>query len=358
VTMNRLSLSTVARIGAVGIAAATLIASTEAGDRAVDGTCPVGETCSPDTPDGLLFEGAPLGFWPDISAHTIAAGGRQTFHITDAATDADLALPFVAATSIAGFSAAPVDAAHVTVAAGPAATGYLRIVSPEGSLYDRLSIDSAEITTITAVPAYAAAYPSLLPAKWAAFAGGRAAITVKLTSNAAAEIEHSVVDESLVVRAPVAHQRLGWDTIALTPAAAGIVELNVDAGHLRNQAVAFTVVDTIGSIVAPSPVAATVGREVTVCFHALTAEQPDPSLVIGVPWQFTTTGPAQLAADQAYPACVKFTGVATGTVTVTARAVGLVATATVNVSGASAKTVAPSWLWLGTAGERAATVSE
>src|SRR5262245_37597128 len=90
-------LGSIGRMTAVGGAAFALVASTEAGDRAGgDGRCPAGETCDPTTPDGLLFEGAPLGYWPDLTAHTIATGGRQTYRITDNATHDPLALPFQA----------------------------------------------------------------------------------------------------------------------------------------------------------------------------------------------------------------------------------------------------------------------
>src|SRR5262245_6312855 len=94
-------LTHVARLGVVGGAALALVASTEAGDRASNGECPEGETCSPATPQGLLFEGPPLGYWPALTAHTVAAGGRETLRITYAGGGGAFDLPFVARTSSA-----------------------------------------------------------------------------------------------------------------------------------------------------------------------------------------------------------------------------------------------------------------
>ncbi|MEZ4404377.1 MAG: hypothetical protein R3B06_30430 [Kofleriaceae bacterium] len=337
------------RLGGVTGAAALLLASTQAGDRAVDdGTCPAGETCSPETPAGLLFEGAPLGYIPAITAHTIAAGGRQTFTIIDKATMAPLAAPFAVATTDATFAGTPVGPAAVAVTARGAGAALLRVLSPEGLLYDRVDVTSRVITDVVAYPTHTAAYPAIMPPRWVGFAGGRVEVALQLRADA-----DDVVDEGLQVTTAAQLQRTAWNTFALVAPAAGAIDLAVDAGDQRGLAATVTVVDQFDRIDAPPARAIGVGGVTTVCFSAKTATAAGDALVVGVPWRLTLAGPATAEAAQPHPACLELTPTATGTVTVTATAAGHTATATLDVTGA-AKPSGPAWAWLGTDGERAA----
>ena len=81
--------------------------------------------------------------WPALSAHTTAAGGRQTFRITWPVTHDPFDLAFVATVTSPDHQVVATGSDRVSVAATGAATGDLRIVDGGGLLYDRLSIDSA-----------------------------------------------------------------------------------------------------------------------------------------------------------------------------------------------------------------------
>ena len=70
------------------------------GDRAETGECPLGEVCSPDTPEGLYFVSPKLGE-QGISLHfhdllPTAVGGTQTITVFDAATHRPMEFPFAA----------------------------------------------------------------------------------------------------------------------------------------------------------------------------------------------------------------------------------------------------------------------
>ncbi len=347
-------LSQLSRLGVVGGAALALLASTEAGDRA-NGTCPAGETCTPDTPNGLLFEGAPLGVWPALTARTIAAGGRQTFRLTYPDSHDPFDLPFVAKLSSPDHQVVATGADRVSIAAARPATGYLRILDASGELYDRLSIDSAEIASLRAAPAYAIAYPQLDPPRWATFAGGRTTVTVVLADAGG----QSLVDEDLVVRSPAPSQRAAWDSFDLTAPAAGVLELAVDAGDLVDRRVRVAVVDVFDELQVSSPTTTGVGGTLTACFPAwLRGDLPsadDDVLVVGLPRQYHVTGPATPLPVQAYAACVQLHTDAAGTVRIDATAGGRTWSATIDVRGASPREV-PSLtdaLWAPSEGERA-----
>ncbi|HVV85253.1 MAG TPA: hypothetical protein VHE35_19460 [Kofleriaceae bacterium] len=347
-----------ARLGAVGVAALALVASTEEGERAgTGGRCPAGETCSDATPSGLLFEGAPLGTWPALTAHTIAAGGRQTFRLTDPDTHLAFDLPFTAKVTNRAHAVAGQGDDLVVVGASSAATGYLRILDLDGLLYDRLAIDSAEVASVRAAPAYATAYPSFDPPRWAAFAGGQATVSLVLTDAAG----QPVVDEGLTVRSPVPSTRTAWDSFQLGFPSAGVVALAVDAGHLAGQAVTFPVVESFDELEASAPADAGIGGTLTVCFTAWQRgpradTTDDDTVVIGVPRRYRVTGPATPLAEQPYGSCVELHTDAAGTVQVDATVGDRTWSAQVEVRGAGMREAAGwgDWLRAPSEGERAA----
>lgn len=352
------SLSLLARAGGLAAAALALLASTEAGERA-DGSCPADETCSPDTPDGLLFEGAPLGSWPALTAHTIATGGRQTFRIS-LPSGGGFDLPYTPAVTGAGRSVLAVGPGAVVVGAEANGVGYLRIVDGAGLLYDRISLDSETIAEVTASPSYVAAYPELLPARWAAFAGGQAAVTIGLEGTSGV----AVVDEDLAVRATIPLRRTSWDTVTLTPSRAGFVPLTVDAGTVTGREVPVPVVDRIDRVAVTGHRESGVGGEISVCFSAWldngTSFPNDDTLVIGAPRQYRVTGPATPQPMQEFPSCLTLLTTAAGTVRIDASVGALTATATVDVRGGAARqaTGFGAWLQAPSEGERASMIEE
>ena len=348
------------RLGLIGGAALALVASTEAGDRS-DGTCPAGETCAPETPDGLLFEGAPLGTWPALTAHTIAAGGRQTFRITYPGSDrAPFDLPFTADATGAGHAIVGTGPDRVSVSATGASTGHLRILDDAGQLYDRLSIESAHVTTMRAAPAYGTAYPHFDPPRWAAFAGGEATVSIVLADGRGEQ----VVDEGLAVRSPVPAVRTSWDSFTLTTPTAGIVALAVDAGDVRDREVRVPVVDVFDEIVVSAPQESGVGGDVRVCFvpwlRGGQAGSDDDTLVVGVPRQYRVRGAATPLAVQPYAACLELHTDAGGPLEVEAVIGGRSWFATIDVRGSGAREAAgfAQWLAAPSEGERAALVAE
>lgn len=352
-------LARVARLGVVGGAALALVASTESGERG-NGACPAGETCSPATPDGLLFEGAPLGIWPALTAHTIAAGGRQTFRLSYPDEGGPFDLPFVAKVTSPAHAIAGAGPDRAVVSASSAGTGYLRIIDGNGELYDRLEIESAEVATMRAAPAYDTSYPAIDPPRWAAFAGGRATISVVLADAGGT----TVVDEDLALRSPVPSARVGWDSYDLTLGGAGVVALRVDAGNLVDQEVRVPVVDVFDDLQPMAPAETGVGGDIDVCFRAwLRGAQPgvdDDTLVVGVPRTYRVTGPATPLATQRYASCLQLHTDAAGTVQVDATVGARTWSATIVVRG-NARTAPDrtgadglrAWLTAASEGERA-----
>lgn len=334
--MKRPARSLVATLGRLGLVAAgglALAASTEAGERAGDGSCPYGETCSDATPDGLLFEGAPLGWFPQLTTHVTAVGGRQTFRISTP-PGAAFDLPFVAATTGA-LQVVGSGPDRVTVAATVAGTGYLRILDPDGRLYDRVELTTAEVRRARLTPSYRAAYPMADPGGWAALTTGRAELSVVLGG----ADETQVVDEGMTIRATSPSTRVAWDTVQVEIPAAGAPELTIDAGRLLGTRLVVPTVDHLDELVASGPTESGVGGDVTLCFPAWRREtapgRGDKLLVIGAARTFRVTGPAHAVAAQPHDACLVVHTDGPGEVVVSATAGGRTAARAVTVRGAA-----------------------
>jgi hypothetical protein len=145
------------RLSLLGGAALLSVASGDAqgGDR-TNGGCPDGETCSPDTPDGLYFGGSVLGdaYLPVVNApQRIALGGSETISVfrDEAATS-----EFLGWKAVAGGPGIVVGAmAGNSVVVSGAATGsdFLRILDPRNlELYDRIELTVAPIERVALVP--------------------------------------------------------------------------------------------------------------------------------------------------------------------------------------------------------------
>ena len=121
-------------------------ANCDGGDRNQGyGSCPAGNTCSGDTPDGLDFV-APIigeGFFDQGEVKIIAAGGTETIRLEDP-DGTPFELPYAAAVS--GTAAAVASSADGTLvlrasAAPSAEVADLRITDPsDGALYDQISV--------------------------------------------------------------------------------------------------------------------------------------------------------------------------------------------------------------------------
>jgi len=126
-------------------------ASCPDGDTSCTTTCPAGETCSPDTPNGLYFGGATTC----NSAYAggpmaTAVGGTQTIVI-----DGLGILPFTVAVDGDAFTAMAGAGGTVAVTGVADGTAELRILDPgTGELYDRIALDvataeSAQVSSCT-----------------------------------------------------------------------------------------------------------------------------------------------------------------------------------------------------------------
>jgi hypothetical protein len=114
-------------------------------DTSCQTTCPVGETCSPDTPSGLYFGGAMTSDpWLSVSRGPMitARGGTQTILISGLG-----ALPFEADSDGGAFSVVSTGSDTVVIRGEAAGGANLRIVDPRsGQLYDRIGLNVAEAT--------------------------------------------------------------------------------------------------------------------------------------------------------------------------------------------------------------------
>ena len=115
--------------------------------------CPDGETCSPETEDGLHFVGATIGegFFDYGQVKTVARGGTETvrLEIDDGEARAPFALDYEA--ELGGPAHVESRTANVLVLRGDTGgPSYLRIVDPADgdALYDRVLIDSAPVARV------------------------------------------------------------------------------------------------------------------------------------------------------------------------------------------------------------------
>ena len=108
--------------------------------------CPSGETCSPDTPNGLFFRGASLFddiFGGDLRA--TAEGGTQGFFVHRNSSGTQAFAPFDAEAS-APLEITEAAPPRVTLRGNVEGSGFLRILDPEtGALHDRIELAVAPI---------------------------------------------------------------------------------------------------------------------------------------------------------------------------------------------------------------------
>lgn len=120
------------------------------GDRNATGTCPDGETCSPSTPSGLVFQGVALGGTLGGTLPALALGGTQRVRFFDARGETN---PLVThRIDIDEAIVALPSVQHGSAQLEGRATGstFLRIVDLEGQLLDRTEISVMPITSVRA----------------------------------------------------------------------------------------------------------------------------------------------------------------------------------------------------------------
>ncbi len=205
--------------------------------------CPEGETCSPDTPYGLYFGGAPLGdsiFDRVDGPQTTAVGGVQTITVFANSRADPFTLPFDAAASSSALEIAELAPPAVRVRATEVDSGtYLRILEPGTDLlYDRISLAAEPVASVGLSPAgdylatdiYLPADQATDGVGLAVLAGATSELVVTLNSSGGWRLvdeEIEVVSSSL---AGLARDPERWDVIRVAPTAPVDGRIKVTAG--------------------------------------------------------------------------------------------------------------------------------
>jgi hypothetical protein len=255
---TRLLIRHALRLALLGGAALLSVASGDAqgGDRA-NGGCPEGETCSPDTPDGLYFGGAVLGdsYLPVVTApERIALGGSETISVF---RDENATSEFTGWTAVSsGPSLVVGDMAGNSVVITAAAPGadYLRILDPRNlELYDRVELTTAAIARVALVP------PKLDlvgdrelfddPSPAVVYKASRVSNRFVVALYDAADVR--LVDESLSVQPGTGFASgASWDGLRQTQALpAGTYDLDVGFGSGDSGTLSVTLVDRADTVV-------------------------------------------------------------------------------------------------------------
>ena len=250
--------------------------------------CPEGEVCSDLTPSGLLFVGDGIfrGGSEDLSP--TAVGGVQRFVLADIG-----ALPFAVETTGAIVAEVdPTSARSVLVTAVESGGGYLRVVDPDGLLYDRIWLETANVSHAT-FEAFHVGDLLFVDGPGAFWNGGRA--TARLTAWAG---ERVVIDRTMTVSSGVAAEvepLLGddgtprnWDAFVVTGLMNGDVSVAAVIGGVTRDVPIRVVSDTDEIVPALEIFAppATIHGNATFCFAAIDGGR----VVVGAPWSFDVDG--------------------------------------------------------------------
>lgn len=314
------------------------------GERAQNG-CPDGETCSPDTPNGLAFEGADFGDMINLDQgpKVTAVGGTQRIKLLDGGTLAELQISFDAKSAGPAFTIDNVLTPYVSVRGAAEGDAYLRIVEPGTDLlYDRVSLDVDAVARATLVPTDMAflldpAMSDDPPAEWALLEGvAPIAVVVRLFD---AENER-LVDESLdlTADADAAVTRTLWDSYELLPDP--VPSVAFDLAHGDGTITPFDL-QVVGGIDAISFVATDsspadpnapilINTSTTYCFHGLVGDVR----VAGV--EFAFTADAGLDLTPFGEGCVIANAQAAGSYVLTVGADGLFQPYTIEVRAMAA----------------------
>lgn len=286
------------RIRGIGLLTAALVfsvASGSKGDRAESGACPEGEVCSPDTPSGLRFQGP--GFADallDFDLHTTAVGGQQTVHVEPAGLFEHLN-NFDAETLEEHTEVVSVNPPRVTLTGSSEGSTYLRIFEPNtGALYDRITVSARDVDSVELEPlVYESAFDDDAlhpPLYW----GGDSMVWIGRIYGGSARL----VDENLAFGGAgtvgaIATQSGVWDLATVIPTSAdAVITVSAMTGSGvigEGDAEMAYVVDTIlENLDSPVPETHDASDQLSVCFAAYLGERR----ILGIPWEFTMTGPS------------------------------------------------------------------
>jgi len=336
----------------------SLAACVAPGDRAYEPhQCPVGETCSDVTPDGLYFQGDDAIDPPGVTA----VGGTQTITVLLPTRDrftARFTAPFDAVSSGPALVIARTSPPSVTVAAAAAGGAYLRILERGTNLlYDRILLETQPIQRATVRPDELPLDDTDPGDAWVLLAGKRTSLRVNLLAASG----HWLADETLRLQMDAGGDavQLSWNVAAVTAAAAGTVTLRATPGdqvsHTFPVRVASALTDIVPTTLSPRPeTPIAVGAGALYCFRPLAGSD----LVAGADFSFSASGSLSVSGDRN---CASVTATAPGIAMLTASAEGFAKTFLITVR-AGARRTAPAELPAAPAspsppapGERAAT---
>jgi|GEM_PF-1763266 len=328
-----------------------ILAACDGGDRFNDdGTCPVGETCSPAV-TGLEFVGeSPTDLVFTFDLLPTAVNGTQDITLEyrkpQIGMTVPLDLPYT--TDDNGGPGVVVDSVNgptVTVHGIAPNANYLRILDPDGTLYDRKVMVAAEIDSIALVSSDLELPPA---GETVVFASGDARIVVALKAASGDRL----VDSSMTLAMDGA-SRIEWDTVLLAGATAGTRSIVVTAGDRSPATLDVIFVDGADAIDAIDPPATVpVGSLSLICFAARNAGR----FVTGFSdWAITTDNGK--ADDALITNCVALTPAVAGPVHLTVHAGGMTVPFTMTATAQVAPVASPERRVRSTAGERAANTS-
>ena len=322
---------------------ATLSACLQPGDRAstcapldtsCQTTCPAGETCSPNTPDGLHFGGAPTCSSTLSNAPLMTAvGGTQTITISGLGT-----LPFEVAVDGDAFTAVPAVGTAVTITGVHDGSAELRILEPgTGQLYDRISLAAATAASAQ-LDVCGGWWFDEAPAH-AIWAGTSSALQVRLVPAGGGVL----ADQTMAIAMPPSATRYAWDSFtpaSLAPGALAVGVTLTSGAALTATGDVVDHADTIGyapTFGTPPSEGIAVGASAIYAFSASAAGEA----INGVPFVATTDAPLSVGQYAVTGDAIDVDAVAAGDGHLTVSAGGAQSTFEIPVTAAKSAAPAP-----------------
>lgn len=300
-------------------------------------SCHQGETCSHDTPNGLVFEGTDITGQLGGAPGPLAIGGTQRVTMLDPSDSltrpVPFARPYTTDTSMpaderwdVGTEVVDEAGSVVTVRGISEGYNYLRVLAPDGDLYDRTILAAKPIHHRQVRMPYA--YGGADENEAIVWTVGPHEMSVGLWSAPDSQLGNTsdlLVDESLTLTMPGATQTR-WDTISVPAAPPGHRDLVVAGGSgaavLDVETVAAP--DSIGDAPGNYYPLSIYGSDL-LCFVA----RHGGRYVAGAEWSFTMDDGEVLTSetiDTRHSGCAYFAARKQGTVQIHATASGFTQT--------------------------------